>query len=658
MVKSETGFDIVRCIENLLNVDIKSLGKVSDLVKGFIDRVTKALDFRVFAVGFYNKKFEAIVFSSIYSAGKSDREIAKVKVSGPEALSIIEHAERDTLECRDVRFGDLSLGRCGIAGFKYNSKPCGLVIFPCTGDGDWGLKERLFRVVVKVLSLKLEFFLYRKEDILYQRQKSMFNALLKEIPDAIYFKDKESRFTVISDYHARRLGLRKPMEAIGKTDMDFYSKDFAKKAMKDEQRILKGGRKLINKEEKVVKDGKERWVSATKVPIKGKNGKIIGLAGISRDITRIKRMEEELRKEKEKFEKVFYSNPEPMVYADENYNIVEVNDRFLELFGFSRDEVIGKNLDELIVPPGYEEEAKMLNERASEGYIYFDAYRRRKDGKLIPVSISGSSIFDKGKVVGRIAIYKDISLRVRAENINISLYEISRAVYSVSSLKKFFAQIHKSILRIIDTKNIFFGLVSRNGYLRIPYFVDVKETYKGFRYEGSRTLSERVIKTGKVIHMRRENIVREVKEGTLVIYRTLPEAYVGIPLKVKKEVIGIMVLQDYNNPDAFGEGDIRLLESISVQIAVAIDRKRYEREREKLVGELTKALNEVKKLSGLLPICANCKRIRDDQGYWNEVEKYIAEHADVDFTHSICPDCMKKLYPDLYEKMYGEGKKE
>ena len=143
-----------------------------------------------------------------------------------------------------------------------------------------------------------------------------------------------------------------------------------------------------------------------------------------------------------------------------------------------------------------------------------------------------------------------------------------------------------------------------------------------------------------------------------MIYRTLPEAYVGIPLKVKKEVIGIMVLQDYNDPDAFGEGDIRLLESISVQIAVAIDRKRYEREREKLVGELTKALNEVKKLSGLLPICANCKRIRDDQGYWNEVEKYIAEHADVDFTHSICPDCMKKLYPDLYEKMYGEGKKE
>jgi DNA-binding response OmpR family regulator len=64
--------------------------------------------------------------------------------------------------------------------------------------------------------------------------------------------------------------------------------------------------------------------------------------------------------------------------------------------------------------------------------------------------------------------------------------------------------------------------------------------------------------------------------------------------------------------------------------------------------QLQQALNQVKTLSGLLPICANCKKIRDDQGYWQDVAVYIREHSEADFTHGICPDCMQKLYPDFY----------
>ena len=60
--------------------------------------------------------------------------------------------------------------------------------------------------------------------------------------------------------------------------------------------------------------------------------------------------------------------------------------------------------------------------------------------------------------------------------------------------------------------------------------------------------------------------------------------------------------------------------------------------------------SQIKTMSGLLPICANCKKIRDDSGYWKQVEVYIQEHSEADFTHSICPDCVKKLYPDIYAK--------
>lgn len=76
------------------------------------------------------------------------------------------------------------------------------------------------------------------------------------------------------------------------------------------------------------------------------------------------------------------------------------------------------------------------------------------------------------------------------------------------------------------------------------------------------------------------------------------------------------------------------------------ERKNMELKNERLIKELQEASSEVSTLSGLLPICSNCKGIRDDKGYWNQIEKYIKEHSAADFTHGICPDCIKKIYPD------------
>ena len=87
-----------------------------------------------------------------------------------------------------------------------------------------------------------------------------------------------------------------------------------------------------------------------------------------------------------------------------------------------------------------------------------------------------------------------------------------------------------------------------------------------------------------------------------------------------------------------------------VSVADITDQKRAEEEREKLISELRQALSEVKALSGLLPICASCKKIRDDKGYWSQIESYISDHSEAQFSHGICPDCMKKLYPDVHAK--------
>jgi len=85
--------------------------------------------------------------------------------------------------------------------------------------------------------------------------------------------------------------------------------------------------------------------------------------------------------------------------------------------------------------------------------------------------------------------------------------------------------------------------------------------------------------------------------------------------------------------------------------------QRHHQEREKLIAELQAALEEIKKLRGILPICMHCKDIRNDQGYWERVEAYIARHSEVDFSHSVCPSCLQKHYPEYCEDILGQKDK-
>jgi PAS domain S-box-containing protein len=84
------------------------------------------------------------------------------------------------------------------------------------------------------------------------------------------------------------------------------------------------------------------------------------------------------------------------------------------------------------------------------------------------------------------------------------------------------------------------------------------------------------------------------------------------------------------------------------------ERKRAEEDREKLIQDLKSALAQVRALSGLLPICADCKRIRDDNGSWTQIESYIRDHSEAEFSHGLCPDCAERLYPGVLKKPPGE----
>lgn len=105
------------------------------------------------------------------------------------------------------------------------------------------------------------------------------------------------------------------------------------------------------------------------------------------------------------------------------------------------------------------------------------------------------------------------------------------------------------------------------------------------------------------------------------------------------------LFQRINSEDGEFLGAVGIFEDIT-------ERKLAEMEKERLIGELQGALSKVKLLNGLLPICASCKKIRDDKGYWQQIEAYIRDHSEVEFSHGICPECAKKLYPEFCRKNF------
>ncbi|MDP3773627.1 MAG: hypothetical protein Q8Q85_05105 [Gemmatimonadales bacterium] len=88
-------------------------------------------------------------------------------------------------------------------------------------------------------------------------------------------------------------------------------------------------------------------------------------------------------------------------------------------------------------------------------------------------------------------------------------------------------------------------------------------------------------------------------------------------------------------------------------VITVMQRRRAEHEREAVIQELQAALAKVRTLSGLLPICANCKKIRDDGGYWNQIEVYVRDRSDAEFSHGLCPPCARTLYGEFADEVEG-----
>ena len=231
------------------------------------------------------------------------------------------------------------------------------------------------------------------------------------------------------------------------------------------------------------------------------------------------------------------------------------------------------------------------------------------------------------------------------------ILEVLHGVMITPNLDELLKLIHQSISKVLYAENCFVALFEpATNLVHYKFFVDKFDPPPEPRPATSKTLSGYVLRTGQPLLVSDVNdeVFQELEAaGEVELLGTDAPSWLGVPLRTPTKTIGVLVVQHYETKGVYSERDVEFLSSVGGQIALAIERKQSEEDKEKLIVQLKEALAKVKALSGLLPICASCKKIRDDRGYWSQIEEYIHDHSEAEFTHSICPTCREKLYPGL-----------
>jgi PAS domain S-box-containing protein len=266
--------------------------------------------------------------------------------------------------------------------------------------------------------------LKKTEEELYL-QKTYFEKLFNSAPEAIVLQDNNDLIVDVNDEFTKMFGYCRE-EAIGKLINELV----APEELKDEASML--SYKVIHGE-RVEVDSKRKRKGGTLVDVSilcapiVHGGKLVGDYAIYRDITERKKAEEELYLQKTYLEKLFNSAPEAIVWHDNNDIVVNVNDEFTTMFGYSREEAIGRPINELVAPEELQDEASTFSHKVIHGErVEADSRRKRKDGTLFDVWILGAPIIHEGKQIGVYAIYRDITERKKAEEARIRLKEEGR----------------------------------------------------------------------------------------------------------------------------------------------------------------------------------------------------------------------------------------
>lgn len=411
----------------------------------------------------------------------------------------------------------------------------------------------------------------------------LLKAILNNFQDSIYFKDRDSRFIKVSAANLRKFGFKDESDILGKTDFDLFALEHAQKAFEDEQAIMNSSKAIISIDEKETwPDGSITWVNTSKYSLRDDKNEIIGTFGISQDITPLKEIEIKLKESEERYKNLSSVTFEGIL-IHENGVCVDANKSFLNMMDYSISEIKGKNLIKMMVKEEYHSiiEFNMKNNVTAP----YEVVGIRKNKTEFIAELESRQMSYMGKEV-RVVAVRDVTQRKNAQKRQNTLYKISEAVSEIDDIDNLYKRIHEIIQNLMPAPNFYIALFDKEkNTLSFPYFVDQFDDPPETR-EFGRGLTEYILRTDQdmLIDAAFDQQLRDTGETDAI--GVLCKIWLGVRLKVKDNLIGAIVLQDYEKEGTYGEQEKEILIFVSEQIALAIDKKRSEDQLKKYSTEL------------------------------------------------------------------------
>ncbi len=416
----------------------------------------------------------------------------------------------------------------------------------------------------------------KNAELALKKSEQTLETLISNLPGFVYRCRNDQNWTMeylsegcllVTGYSADELRFNKT-----KSFNDIIHSDYHDPIWKKWQSNLK--RKLPFEETyKIIhKDGTIRWVWERGRGVFSNGSKLLYLEGFIQDITIAKQAEEALKESEDKFRTLAESAPFAiMIYQDDYWVYANQAGSKIckysveELYNMHFWEIVEDDFREIIIQKGRNREKSKEDDNSYEFKI------RTKDGMQKWVFLTGSSIIYRGRPAGILSVV-DITERKRAEDIQNVMYAISNAAIVTKDLKELIFLIREQLSLLIDTTNFAVAFYNKDtGMLSAPYFEDEKDIIDSWPFEKS--ITGYVIKQNRPMLLSKQQINDLEMSGEITPIGTICEVWLGVPLQVEENVIGAFVVQSYNNPLAYNEKDLEMLDFISHQISISIQRK-------------------------------------------------------------------------------------
>jgi len=441
-----------------------------------------------------------------------------------------------------------------------------------------------------------------EKDYTLRKQAEQLSMMMDTVPVQLWFLSDIDTYGMVNQCHASFFGRQKHEMEFMRLE-SFLPAEIANACRQSNRKVFEAKKEVYSEEWIQDSTGKQCLIGITKTPYFDQEGNIEYIVCYGVDITEQRNTEIMLSQSEKNFRTFIETIDDIFVVGNYDGSIIYSNPATSSKLGYSDEELLKMHIIDFHPEYLQKEATSILHEMFNGRQNVCPLPLLNKNGKLVPVE---TRIWH-GQWNGIQSIFglsKDLSREQEALQKFDRLFRMNPAPMAVTELpERLFIDVNDAFIRTL-------------GYSR----------------------NEIIGKTSYELNIFPDENDRKLIAETIAQYGQFKEIEMKFKTKSGDSLIGLF------------SGEIIESQAKRYFLTVMIDiteKIHAQEEYKKIIQELQNALQEIKTLRGIIPICANCKKIRNDNGYWEQVELYISKHTTAQFSHGICPECVKKLYPDL-----------